>query len=268
MGLLYFFRIDRVASGLPELKVPPMQTTIDGRTLYFTDMIAHVGSSLLALPLISILESIAVAKAFCKCIFLASGEDNLNIIIATNFFAIAKGRTIDSTQEMLALGMCNLFGSFFQSMPVTGSFTRTAINNASGVRTTLGGIVTGCLVLLSLAFLTGSFSFIPKTTLAAVIICAMFGLVDTEDIKEIWRSKRMYPADCRATLPIIYCSLSNCSITHAGADIIPLISTLIGCLAYSIEFGILIGIAVNLTFVLYSIARPTIHVYNRKVIMR
>lgn len=104
---------------------------------------------------------------------------------------IAKGRTLDATQEMLALGMCNLLGSFFQSMPVTGSFTRTAVNNASGVRTTLGGIVTGCLVLLSLGFLTGSFKFIPKTTLAGVIICAMIFLVDKEEIKEIWRSKRM-----------------------------------------------------------------------------
>lgn len=123
---------------------------------------------------------------------------NENDIVFPLFFfslallPIAKGRTIDSTQEMLALGMCNLFGSFFQSMPVTGSFTRTAVNNASGVRTTLGGIVTGCLVLLSLGFLTSSFRFIPKTTLAAVIICAMIGLVDKEDIKEIWRSKRMY----------------------------------------------------------------------------
>lgn len=96
---------------------------------------------------------------------------------------------------MLALGMCNLVGSFFQSMPVTGSFTRTAVNNASGVRTTFGGIITGCLVLLSLGFLTGSFRFIPKTTLAAVIICAMMFMVDKEDIKEIWRSKRMLAID-------------------------------------------------------------------------
>lgn len=92
---------------------------------------------------------------------------------------------------MLALGLCNIFGSFFQSMPVTGSFTRTAVNNASGVRTTLGGIVTGILVLLSLGFLTDSFQFIPKTTLAAVIICAMIGMVDKKEIKDIWRSKRM-----------------------------------------------------------------------------
>lgn len=57
-------------------------------------------------------------------------------------------------------------------------------------------------------------------------------------------------------------SISHCSI---GADIIPFFCTLIACLTYSIEFGIVFGILVNLTFVLYSIARPVIHVYNRKV---
>lgn len=153
-------------------------------------MITHVGSSIIAIPLISILESIVVAKAFGKIFdshieFCHSFLNDFSLC-----FCAARGRTIDATQEMLALGLCNLFGSFFQSMPVTGSFTRTAVNNASGVRTTLGGIFTGCLVLLSLGFLTGSFKFIPKTTLAAVIICAMIFLVDKDEIKEIWRSKR------------------------------------------------------------------------------
>lgn len=70
MWLLLWFShiIGPVESGLPEIKLPPMQTTIGDQTLYFTDMIQHVGSSVLALPLISILESIAVAKAFCKYI--------------------------------------------------------------------------------------------------------------------------------------------------------------------------------------------------------
>lgn len=63
------------------------------------------------------------------------------------------------------------------------------------------------------------------------------------------------------------CQFFLCML-HAGIDIIPLICTLVACLAYSIEFGILIGIAVNLTFVLYNIARPNIHVYNRKVCVR
>lgn len=50
---------------------------------------------------------------------------------------------MDATQEMIALGLGNMIGSFVRSMPVTGSFTRTAVNNASGVRTPAGGIFTG-----------------------------------------------------------------------------------------------------------------------------
>lgn len=56
----------QVASGLPDIKIPPMHTTIGNQTLNTIDMVTYVGSSIIALPLISILESIAVAKAFCE----------------------------------------------------------------------------------------------------------------------------------------------------------------------------------------------------------
>ena len=90
---------------------------------------------------------------------------------------------------MIALGICNVMGSFVSSMPTTGSFTRTAVNHSSGVRTTLGGIFTGLLVILSLGLLTSTFYFIPKTVLAAVIITAMFFMLDIETITDIWKSK-------------------------------------------------------------------------------
>lgn len=101
----------------------------------------------------------------------------------------AKGKRLDATQELLAVGAGNIMGSFVRSMPVAGSFTRTAVNNASGVRTTLGGIVTGVMMLLSLAFLTGTFYYIPKSTLAAIIICAMMYLFDYEAIVLLWKTK-------------------------------------------------------------------------------
>jgi len=50
---------------------------------------------------------------------------------------------LDATQEMITLGFCNIVGSFLLSMPISGSFTRSAINNASGVRTPFGGLYTG-----------------------------------------------------------------------------------------------------------------------------
>lgn len=56
---------------------------------------------------------------------------------------LARGKTLDATQELLALGFSNIIGSFFQSMPVSGSFSRSAVNNASGVRTPFGGFYTG-----------------------------------------------------------------------------------------------------------------------------
>ena len=97
---------------------------------------------------------------------------------------------IDANQEMIALGLCNIVGSFVSSMPTTGSFTRTAVNNSSGVRTPLGGIVTGSLVLLALGLLTETFFFIPKAVLAAVIIAAMIFMVDVEAAMTLWRTKR------------------------------------------------------------------------------
>nr|CAD7587967.1 unnamed protein product [Timema genevievae] len=111
--------IGEVAGGLPSLHLPPFSTTYNGTQYSFVGMANEVGTSLFLVPLISILESIAIAKAF-----------------ATN-------KSVDATQEMLALGLSNVLGSFLGSMPVTGSFTRTAVNNASGVRTQIGGIITG-----------------------------------------------------------------------------------------------------------------------------
>ena len=74
-------------------------------------------------------------------------------------------------------------------MPTTGSFSRTAVNSASGVRTPMGGIYTGGLVILCLAFLMPYCAFIPKATLAAVIITAVIFSVEYEVVLPIWRSK-------------------------------------------------------------------------------
>lgn len=56
---------------------------------------------------------------------------------------LGDGKSIDANQEMLALGACNILSSFVNSMPVTGALSRGAVNNASGVKTTFGGVYTG-----------------------------------------------------------------------------------------------------------------------------
>lgn len=78
---------------------------------------------------------------------------------------------------MIALGLANFLGSFFKSIPTCGAFTRSAVSNASGVQTTFSGIYSAAMALLALTLLTPYFNYIPKTTLAAILICAVLSLV-------------------------------------------------------------------------------------------
>ncbi|XP_068084369.1 sodium-independent sulfate anion transporter [Anabrus simplex] len=205
-----------IEEGIPPFKLPPFSTVYENRTYEFLDMTEELGTTLITLPLISVLESFAIAKSF------------------------SKGKSIDATQEMIALGLCNIAGSFVSSMPITGSFTRTAVNNASGVKTQLGGLVTGTLVLLSLGLLTSSFYFIPKATLAGIIIAAMFSMVDYELVPLFWKTRKL--------------------------DLFFMIVAFFSCLLWSLEYGFLIGIAVNMLYILYDAARPKVNIRELKIL--
>jgi hypothetical protein len=53
------------------------------------------------------------------------------------------GKPIDATQELVAIGLCNIGNSFFHALPGSGSFSRSAVNAASGIRTPMGGLYSG-----------------------------------------------------------------------------------------------------------------------------
>ncbi|XP_054282437.1 sodium-independent sulfate anion transporter-like [Macrosteles quadrilineatus] len=203
-----------VKGGLPMFEPPPFTITSQNVTYNFLDLTSQFSSAIIVLPLLSILEDISLAKVF------------------------SAGKSIDATQEMLALGMCNLVSSFVGSMPVSGALSRGAVNNASGVRTTFGGIYTGILVLLSLYFFTPYFHYIPKASLAAVIIAAVVFMVEFHVIKPIWRTNKM--------------------------DLIPAAATFLSCLLIRLELGIVIGISINVIFLLYASARPSVNVERLK----
>ena len=113
-------------------------------------------------------------------------------IFTKYIFLLGDGKAVDSTQEMLALGLCNIASSFVSSMPVSGAISRGAVNHASGVKTTFGGVYTAIVVILSLNFFTPCFYYIPKAALAAVIIVAVAFMVELHLFKPIWRTKSMY----------------------------------------------------------------------------
>ena len=122
-------------------------------------------------------------KLLGRCPYLTSNVETFLLLQIS-----AGGKPVDASQEMIALGFCNIAGSFFSSMPTTGSFSRTAVNAASGVKTPFGGLYTGGLVILALAFLMPYCAYIPKATLAAVIITAVIFSVEYEVVRPMWRA--------------------------------------------------------------------------------
>lgn len=180
--------IGEVPPGLPHVMPPPFGFTEEnsnGTTVYISllDMLSDLGSGIVVVPLVGLLENIAICKAFCKYTQLVQ--------LHTMFYVkiLANGKAVDATQELLAIGLSNIANSFFQAFPGTGSLSRSAVISSSGVRTTLNGIYTGILVIVALVFCTPYFYFIPKTTLAGIIIAAVIFMVEVKVVKPIWRTK-------------------------------------------------------------------------------
>jgi len=215
-----------IESGLPTLQLPQFGTggslggngtemAGDEEHTSLGTMISRLGLSLIIVPVVAIIDAAAIAKAF------------------------AGGKPVDVNQEMLAVGWTNIFGSFVQAIPVTHSLSRAAVNSASGVRTPMNGLYTGALVILCLAFLMPYCAFIPKATLASVIMTAVLFSVDHHIVAPMWRASKL--------------------------DLLPGFVSFIVGLFYELEMGIFFGMGVHIVIVLYYTARPKVEVEIRQV---
>ncbi|KAB7502692.1 Sodium-independent sulfate anion transporter, partial [Armadillidium nasatum] len=202
--------LGKVEAGIPSPELPPFSITINNQTMSFEETIKDIGLGVIMVPLIGILNDVAVVSSF------------------------SKGNGFDITQEITVLGLINIIGSFFRSMPTTACFSRTAVNATSGVRTPAAGLLTGISVLIALAVLTPFFRYIPKASLAAVIICAVLQMIDYGIVKPLWKTKKL--------------------------ELLHLIVTFVACLFIGLEWGILLGITVNLVCMLFKLATPTVSV--------
>lgn len=165
-----------IPPGLPTLALPPFSiepqpgnatagiAPVPGET--FLEMVHNLGYGLLIVPLIALLENASVCKAF------------------------AKGKHIDMTQELMATGVANIANSLFSGYRSNSGLARSAINNASGCRTSMSNLYIGLVVVLALSFLTEYFCFIPRAVLAAILISAVIFQVQYQIVIPMWRSKR------------------------------------------------------------------------------
>ena len=133
-------------------------------------------------------------------------------------------------QELIALGLSNIIGSWFKAYPSTSSFSRSAINQESGATTGMASLVSVVMVLLTLLFLTPLFYHLPKTVLAAIIIVAVFGLVNIKEAIFLWKANNL--------------------------DFWLLVVTFFSTLLFGIEYGIMIGVGLSLIILIFRTSRP------------
>ncbi|MEO8332053.1 MAG: SulP family inorganic anion transporter [Gallionella sp.] len=193
-----------VPQGLPTLSLPPLDW--------------HATIALLPAGFVIALISFMEAMSSCKVI------------------AIKTRQPWDENKELIGQGLAKVAAAFSQSMPVSGSFSRSALNIASDARTPLSSIVSAIFVLFTLLFFTSLLYHLPKPVLAAIIMMAVVSLINFQSIWNAWRANR----------------------DDGIAAIVTFVATL--AFAPNIQNGIVTGILLSLSLLLYRMMRPRVAV--------
>ena len=199
--------VGAIPEGLPSIQMPSFNL----------DALGSLLSAALVISLVGFMEAISIAKAV----------------------AARTKQRIDPNQELIGQGLSNVVGSFSQAFPVSGSFSRTAVNMNSGAKTGMASVITALIVLVALLFLTPLLYHLPQAVLAAIIIMAVVGLVNFKAVKHAWQASR-----------------------HDGiAAGVTFVSTL--AFAPHLDKGIMVGAGLALGLYLYRTMSPRVAVLGR-----
>ncbi|RDY60067.1 SulP family inorganic anion transporter [Flagellimonas nanhaiensis] len=198
--------VGNIPSGLPGFQVPNMEMETLGQLLPIAITVALFG----------FMESISIAKTV---------EEK------------HPEYEVDANQELRALGLSNLLGSFFQSFSVAGSFSRTAVNDQAGGKTGMSLIFSAILVAATLLFLTPMFYNLPNAVLGAIIMVSVFGLIDITYPLQLWK--------------------------HRKDEFLLLNATFLMTLFIGLIEGILLGVLLSLLLLVYRISNPHVAILGR-----
>jgi SulP family sulfate permease len=196
-----------IPEGLPSVSLPT----------FSLDMFGSLLSAALVISLVGFMEAISIAKAI----------------------AAKTKQRLDPNQELIGQGLANVVGSMTHAFPVSGSFSRSAVNMNSGAKTGMSSVITALFVLITLLFLTPLLYHLPQAVLAAIIIMAVIGLVNFGAVKHAWQASR-----------------------HDGiAAIVTFLATL--AFAPHLDNGIMVGAGLALGLYLYRTMKPRVAILGR-----
>jgi sulfate permease, SulP family len=197
--------VGEVGAGLPPLGWPPL-------TL---GLVRDLVPTALTVAVLSFVTAVAVAKP------LARREDP----------------RIDPSQELVALGAANLVASVTGGYPVGGSVSRSAVAADADAASPLFSVVTAALVTVAVVYAGPLLRYMPNAVLAALIVTAVFRLIDVRTIRKIWR--------------------------YSWQDGMSLAVTFLAVLLLGIELGLVIGAASGVALYLWRTSQPRVVAQGR-----
>jgi SulP family sulfate permease len=191
--------VGEVPSGLPSLGFPEISL----------EKLNTLFSLALIISLVGFMESISIAKA-----------------IQTK----RRNYKVNANKELIGLGLANISGSLFSAFPVSGGFSRTAVNDQAGANTNISSWISAVVVGLTLLFFTSLFHNLPNTILAAIIMVAVFGLIDLQTPLFLYRTNRK--------------------------DFIMLLVTFLATLIFGVQIGITTGVVLSIGLLIHRSVYP------------
>ncbi|MEW6235075.1 MAG: SulP family inorganic anion transporter [Candidatus Omnitrophota bacterium] len=199
--------VGAIPPGLPTLQWPRINLGVMAQLLPMA----------LIISLLGFMEAISIAKAM----------------------AAKTGQRLNPNQELIGQGVANIVGAVGQSYPVSGSFSRSAVNIQAGATTGLSSVCASVIVVIVLLFLTPWLYYLPQAVLAAIIMLAVINLIDVSAIVRAWRTQK-----------------------HDGAiAVITFVFTI--AFAPHLDKGIFIGVLLSLAVFLYQHMRPRLTILSK-----
>jgi SulP family sulfate permease len=146
----------------------------------------------------------------------------MTLLALTEATAIAKAvarqynDVLDGNREFIGQGLANLAGAFSSSMPCSGSFNRSGVNVEAGARTPLAAASAAVFLVFILAAVAPLAKHLPLAVVAGLLFIVAWGLIDAAEMRRLWQEEPL--------------------------ERVPLVVTLLGTLALSLEWAILLGI--------------------------
>jgi high affinity sulfate transporter 1 len=191
------------------------------------------GLPTLAGPAIRIIDVEGIVPLAAGCLLLAYIEG----VSAARTFAAKHGYPLDPRQELLGIGAANLAAALGHGYPVAGGLSQSAVNDKAGARTSLALVFASITLALCLLFLTGLLENLPKAVLAAVVLTAVYGLLDFPALLRMWHVSKL--------------------------DFLAAAIALIGVLLLGILQGILLAALASVVLLLIRASRPNVAFLGR-----